>query len=211
MEDNSLSSGPGGEADEGARSRRRRDVLGAFAESAELHRRLAESCADAVVEAADLIRLSLGRGGKVLLFGNGGSAADAQHVAAELVGRFARERAPLAAVALTTDTSALTAIGNDYGFEQIFARQVRALGRAGDVAVAISTSGNSPNVLRAAEAAREVGMTVIALTGGGGGALAAASDLCIDIPSNDTARVQECHLTVEHALCRAVEDALFSD
>jgi D-sedoheptulose 7-phosphate isomerase len=147
----------------------------------------------------------------VLLFGNGGSASDAQHVAAELVGRFARERAPLPAIALTTDTSALTAIANDYGFEEVFARQVRALGRPGDVAVAISTSGNSPNVLRGAEAAREMGMTVVALTGAGGGALAAASDLCVNVPSDDTPRIQECHLTVEHVLCEAVENFLFPE
>jgi D-sedoheptulose 7-phosphate isomerase len=194
-----------------ALARRREEVTRSFAESAELHRRLADTCAGPVVEAADIIQRSLRRGGKVLLFGNGGSASDAQHVAAELVGRFARERAPLPAIALTTDTSALTAIANDYGFEEVFARQVRALGRPGDVAVAISTSGNSPNVLRGAEAAREMGMTVVALTGAGGGALAAASDLCVNVPSDDTPRIQECHLTVEHVLCEAVENFLFPE
>jgi D-sedoheptulose 7-phosphate isomerase len=207
----SVESAGGEAATSEARSRRQAEVLRSFAESAELHGRLAELCAGPVVEAAEIIQQSLRRGGKVLLFGNGGSAADAQHVAAELVGRFARERAPLPAIALTTDTSALTAIANDYGFEQVFARQVRALGRRGDVAIAISTSGNSPNVLRAAEAAHEQGMTIISLTGGDGGALAAASDLSINIPSKDTARVQECHLTIEHVLCQAIEDFLFSE
>jgi D-sedoheptulose 7-phosphate isomerase len=187
----------------------REEVAAALREGAELRLRVAEACADDVVRAARALERALRAGGKVLLFGNGGSAADAQHVAAELVGRFARERAPLPAVALTTDTSALTAISNDYGFEQVFARQLLALGRAGDVAVAISTSGRSRNVLVAAEAARARGLTVVALTGGDGGDLARLADICVNVPSSDTARVQECHLAVEHVICDMVERLMF--
>ncbi|HEV2707707.1 MAG TPA: D-sedoheptulose 7-phosphate isomerase [Pyrinomonadaceae bacterium] len=181
----------------------------ALREGAELRLRVAEACADDVVRAARALEKALRAGGKVLLFGNGGSAADAQHVAAELVGRFARERAPLPAIALTTDTSALTAISNDYGFEQVFARQLLALGRAGDVAVAISTSGRSKNVIVAAEAARARGLTLVALTGGDGGELARLADICVNVPSTDTARVQECHLAVEHIVCEMVERLMF--
>lgn len=151
---------------------------------------------------------ALRAGGKLIFFGNGGSAADAQHLAAELTGHFVRERAPLSAVALSTDTSALTAIGNDYGFEHVFERQIRALGRRGDLCIAISTSGNSPNVLRAVEAARELGIAVVGLTGRGGGSLARVSDIPIVIPSDSTARVQECHITIGHILCEYVDDVL---
>lgn len=189
----------------------REEVAAVLREGAQLRLRVAELCADEVVRAARAVEGALRAGGKVLLFGNGGSAADAQHVAAELVGRFARERAPLPAVALTTDTSALTAIANDYGFEHVFARQLLALGRAGDVAIAISTSGRSKNVLVAVEAARSRGLTVIALTGGDGGELAQLADICINVPSGDTARVQECHLAVEHIVCDMVERLMFDD
>ncbi|HEU4942775.1 MAG TPA: SIS domain-containing protein, partial [Gaiellaceae bacterium] len=160
--------------------------------------------------AARAIASCFRRGGKVLIFGNGGSAADAQHLAAELVGRFSTERRALPAIALTTDTSTLTAVANDLGFEQVFARQIEALGRRGDVAFAISTSGGSPNVLAAVETARERGIRVVALTGGDGGALAAAADVAIVVPSTSTPRIQECHLALEHAICEAVERLLFS-
>jgi D-sedoheptulose 7-phosphate isomerase len=187
----------------------REQVTRSLRGSAELLTRLSESHTDSIVTAARVIESCLRDGGKILIFGNGGSAADAQHIAAEFVGRFERERAALPAIALTTDTSALTAIANDYGFEQVFARQVRALGRAGDVAVAISTSGNSPNILAAVDAASELGLKIIGLTGRDGGALAAACDVCLVVPSPDTARIQECHLTIEHIICETVERLLF--
>ena len=158
----------------------------------------------------DLVAEALAAGRKLLLFGNGGSAADAQHLAAELVGRFQRERRPLPAIALTTDTSALTAIANDYGYDQVFARQVRALGARGDVALAISTSGRSPSVLRAVEVCRELGIETIGLTGGDGGTLAGLVHLCLRVSaSTDAARIQETHILIGHVLCELVERRLF--
>jgi phosphoheptose isomerase len=168
-----------------------------------------DRCGDEIARAARLVVDAFARGNKVLIFGNGGSAADAQHIAAELVGRFVSERAPLPAIALTVDTSALTAIANDYGFDHVFARQVRALGAARDIALAITTSGNSPNVLAAVEAAREKGMQVIGLTGGKGTAFAAKCDACIVVPSFETARIQEIHITVGHLICEAVDVLLY--
>lgn len=147
-------------------------------------------------------------GSKVLVFGNGGSAADAQHFAGELVGRFRRERAGIAALALGTDPSIVTAVGNDLGFERVFARQVEALGRAGDVALAISTSGRSPNVLQALRAARERGLVTVGLTGLGGGDVAALVDHLIDVPDADTPRIQEVHGMVVHVLCELIEEEL---
>jgi D-sedoheptulose 7-phosphate isomerase len=159
--------------------------------------------------AIELVAAALVDGRKVLLFGNGGSAADAQHLAAEMVGRFLGERRPLPAIALTTDTSALTAIANDYGYDQVFARQVRALGAAGDVAIALSTSGRSPSVLRAVEAARAIGMKTVALTGGNGGQLAPLADvtLCVSA-STVSARIQETHILIGHVLCELVDERL---
>ncbi len=148
-------------------------------------------------------------GGKVLLCGNGGSAADAQHIAAELSGRFYRDRAPLYAEALHVNTSYLTAVANDYGYEESFARMVLAAGRAGDVLIAITTSGNSPNVARAAETAKQVGMTVIGMTGTGGGKLASKADYLLAAPSADTPRIQECHILMGHILCELIEDEVF--
>jgi phosphoheptose isomerase len=162
---------------------------------------LLDACARALAE-------RLKAGGKALVFGNGGSAADAQHFAAELLGRFARERRALPALALTTDSSSVTAIANDYGFERVFARQIEAHGRSGDVAIGISTSGRSPNVVRALETAREIGMLCIALTGRGGGALGPLADFLIDVPHQDTARIQEVHGMVVHILCELVEESL---
>jgi len=186
----------------------RAGVVRMFQESAALKLRFVEANADRVVAVAQRMADSLRRGGKLLFFGNGGSAADAQHLAAEFVNRFLRHRGALAAVALTTDTSALTSISNDLGFDQIFARQVEALGRPGDVAVAISTSGSSPNVLRAVEAAARLGCLTVALTGGTGGALAATADEAFIVPSSETPRIQETHITLGHALCMLVEDLL---
>jgi len=146
---------------------------------------------------------------KVLIVGNGGSAADAQHFAGELVSRFYYDRPALAAIALTTDTSVLTAIGNDYGYEDIFARQVQALGQTGDLLIAISTSGNSPNVLKAISQAKNQGLTIIGLTGRGGGKMRTACDICFRVPSDSTPHIQECHLVIEHALCASIEQSLF--
>jgi D-sedoheptulose 7-phosphate isomerase len=149
-------------------------------------------------------------GGKILACGNGGSAADAQHVAAELVGRFREERRALPAIALTADTATLTALGNDYGFERVFARQVEALARAGDVLLAISTSGNSPNVVQAAQSARGLGCTVVALTGARGGALAGHADLIVKAPSDTVARIQEVHSLCIHVICETLDGLIRS-
>jgi D-sedoheptulose 7-phosphate isomerase len=172
---------------------------------------LAEHAAD-LERAVDLVAEALGAGHKLLLFGNGGSAADAQHVAAEFVGRLTRHRRPLPAIALTTDTSALTAIANDYGYDEVFARQVLALGRAGDAALALSTSGNSPSVLRAVSACRSLGVRTIGLTGGTGGALAALVDVTLRVSASAvSSRIQETHILVGHVLCELVERRLCGD
>jgi D-sedoheptulose 7-phosphate isomerase len=162
----------------------------------------------AVDEAARTIAHALREGHKLLLCGNGGSAADAQHIAAEFTGRFVSDRRPLAALSLSTDTSALTCIANDYGFEDVFRRQLMALGQAGDVLLAISTSGKSPNVVRAAEAARSANVRTIGLLGCDGGPLAALCDTAIIVPSDVTARIQEAHIFIGHTLCSLVEQAL---
>jgi phosphoheptose isomerase len=170
-----------------------------------LHRRVRESDLGGVVRAAGEIAAAVGSGRKVLAFGNGGSAADAQHFAAELVGRFLRERRGIAAIALTSDASVVTSIANDCGFERVFARQLEALGDAGDVALAISTSGGSANVLAGVHAASARGLRTIALTGRDGGALGAAADIHLNVAAVSTARVQEVHRTLLHAICEIVE------
>jgi D-sedoheptulose 7-phosphate isomerase len=162
------------------------------------------------VEALALIARSLGAGGKLLLFGNGGSAADAQHIAAELVIRYQTRRRALAAIALTTDTSALTACGNDFGFEAIFERQIEALGRPPDVVLALSTSGNSENVLRGLRQARAMRLPTVGFTGGAGGRMRDLCDVLIVVPSTVTARIQEMHITIAHVLCKALEQTLGS-
>jgi D-sedoheptulose 7-phosphate isomerase len=170
----------------------------------------AELCGE-IVRAADMIARAVASGSKVLIFGNGGSAADAEHMAAELIGRFEGERAGIPALALTGNPSVLTALANDYGYESTFARQVEAVGKAGDVAVAISTSGRSPNVVAAARRARSLGLGVVALTGAGGGELVDAADISLRVPSSSVARIQEAHGVIIHALCALVEDGLFED
>jgi D-sedoheptulose 7-phosphate isomerase len=182
--------------------------------------RLAEKAFAATIALHDRIRVNLGStllaaeamleaikaGHKLLLFGNGGSASDAQHMSAELVGRFQRERAAIAAIALTTDTSILTSIANDYSFKQVFARQIEALGQAGDVAFGISTSGESPNVVHALNAAKAKGLKTIALTGRDGGSVGRAADLHVNVPDQSTARVQEVHRTLIHVMCEVIEE-----
>jgi phosphoheptose isomerase len=178
-----------------------------LAETIALHERVRQADPRPVLEAAAAIVDALRHGGRVLIFGNGGSAADAQHTAAELVGRFERDRAALAAIALTTDASVMTAVANDTGFDRVFARQIEGLGRPGDVALAISTSGASPNVVAALEAARLCGLRTVALTGRSGGAVGESSEIHINVPSNTTARVQEVHRTLLHVICDLVERA----
>jgi len=189
-----------------------RQIQDQLRESAWVKHQIEHACTDIVLTVAQTVACSLANGGKVLLCGNGGSAADCQHVAAEFVGRMGNpDRPALPAFALTTDTSCLTAIGNDYGFEDIFQRQVEVLGRSGDVLVAISTSGNSPNLIRAVTTARERGITTIGLLGGGGGALASLVHLAIVVPSDNTQRIQEGHITVGHIICDLVERMLSPD
>jgi D-sedoheptulose 7-phosphate isomerase len=175
------------------------------------HLAVASSLSDltsGVSNAVDLIYASLASGGQLLVGGNGGSAADAQHITAELTGRFLRDRQPLRAIALHANTSSLTAIGNDYGFERVFARELSAHARPGDVLLAISTSGNSRNILLAIEAAREAAVSVIGMTGESGGMMKAACDLCLCVPSRSTARIQEMHITIGHAICELLEQRL---
>ena len=183
-------------------------VRAVAAESVALKQRFFEANAGLLVATGRRMAECLRAGGKVLTFGNGGSAADAQHLAAELVGRFLRDRAAMSALALTSDSSVVTAIGNDMGYESIFRRQVDAHGRPGDVAVGITTSGRSPNVVQALQLARERGLVTVAMTGGGGGRLVGLVDYLIDVPHGETARIQEVHVMVVHVLCQVVEEAM---
>ncbi len=186
-------------------------VAAHFSESIEAKRQAAQVLVKPTAEAAQLLLQCLMNDGKILVCGNGGSAADAQHFAAEMTGRFEKERMELAAVALTTDTSALTAIGNDYGFDHIFSKQVRALGRAGDVLIGISTSGNSGNVIEAMKAAHERDMHVIAMTGRDGGKMAGMlkdNDVLLNVPHPRTARIQENHILLIHAMCDCIDTML---
>ena len=177
-------------------------------EGAELRIVVARDCSTAIFEAAGLIIMCLRAGGKLLFFGNGGSAADAQHLATEYVVRYQSNRPAMRAVALTTDTSLLTACANDMGFDEIFARQVEALAEPGDLLILHSTSGDSPNVIRAAQSAKARGVAVVAFLGKGGGQLKDLADASLIIPASDTARIQELHLAIEHVICDLVEDRL---
>ncbi len=189
-------------------------VASHFADSAKLKLDAAKLLAAPIARGIELMAGSLRAGGKILACGNGGSAADAQHFAAELVNRFERERAPLAGLALTTDSSALTSIANDYSYELVFEKQLRALGRKGDLLLAISTSGNSANVVAAMRAARDIGLRIVALTGNGGGTMAAelaAEDVHVCVPHQRTMRIQEVHLLVLHCLCDGIDSQLFGE
>ena len=193
---------------------RNQRILGHFLESAELKKQAAEVLVDPIGNAADLMFSVLTQGNKILACGNGGSAADCQHFAAELVGRFEKERLPLPAMALTTDSSIMTAVGNDYSFRDVFTKQVQAFGQPGDLLLAISTSGNSANVMDAIEAAHDREMTVVALTGKGGGAIGqmlTENDVHICVPHDRTARIQEVHLLVIHCICDGIDAALFGE
>lgn len=186
-----------------------RIVRDAFVDSAEIKKKFAEKYEKKIDEVADFIVGAFKRGNKVLLFGNGGSAADSQHIAAEFVNRFKIERPPLPAIALTTDTSILTSIGNDYDFSEIFSKQIKALGVKGDIAVAISTSGRSPNITKALEVARKLGITTVLLTGGDGGPALEKADHAFVVPSKNTPRIQEVHIALGHVLCELVDNKLF--
>lgn len=184
-------------------------VLAAFQESMDVKKVFAEKYSAMAAEAASMIASAFSSGGKLIIFGNGGSSTDASHIAAEFVGRFMRERPGLPAIALNTDMAVLTALSNDYGYDEVFSRQLKALASEGDVVIAISTSGNSPNVLKAVEAAKRKKLRVIALTGSEGGKLAARVQYTFKVPSQVTARIQETHITLGHVLCQLVDEILF--
>lgn len=186
-------------------------AIKAFEDSAEVKRRFVREHADRIVQVAQLITHAFREGRKVLLFGNGGSSTDASHIAAEFVGRYHRDRKPLPAIALATDMAALTCIANDYEYAEIFARQIKAHGQKGDIAIAISTSGNSPNVLKGVEAAKVLGLTTIGWTGGAGGKLAGMVEYAFVVPSTLTARIQESHITLGHVLCELIEDHVLAN
>ena len=189
----------------------RETVVKELEESANIKKIIAQNLSDTIVNAAKMIIDAYKTGGKVLLIGNGGSAADAQHIAAELVGRFKLERKGLPAIALTTDTSILTALANDYGYDTVFSRQLETLANDKDVLIAITTSGTSPNILKAVEIARSKNITVIGLTGGDGGKLQDVADITIAVPSDSTPRIQESHITIGHIICNLVEKELFNE
>lgn len=189
----------------------KRAIEKAFRESAEVKLKFLQEYTDRIVQVTDLILNAYRQGHKLLFFGNGGSATDASHLAAELVNRYRRDREGLPAIALTTDMSVITSIGNDISYTEIFARQVQALGQEGDIAIAISTSGNSPNVLRAVEAAKQKRIMTIGFTGGTGGKLVTLVDHAFVVPSKNTARIQETHITLGHVICELVEERLFGE
>lgn len=187
-----------------------KEIAGILKASASVKRELASGNTGPVKDAVICIKNSLAAGGRVILMGNGGSAADAQHIAAELVGRFRLERRPLPAISLCTDPSVVTALGNDYGYDRVFARQVEAIAAPGDVVVGITTSGRSPNVIRALAAARARGCHTVGLTGKSRGEMEGVCDILISVPSDETARIQEAHTTIGHAICELVERLIVS-
>ena len=184
-------------------------IVKAFEESARIKVKFAQDNADRIVEVVQLIAQAFREGKKVILFGNGGSAMDASHIAAEFMNRFLIERPPLPAVSLNSDTALLTCISNDYDFSQVFSKQLSALGHEGDVVIGISTSGNSPNVIKAMEVAKKNGMKTVALTGGTGGKLAGLADYAFIVPTKATPRIQETHITLGHTICQLVDEELF--
>jgi D-sedoheptulose 7-phosphate isomerase len=179
-----------------------------FMESIHIKEELLRNNIGQMIEIADMAIDSLKKGGKIIIFGNGGSASDSQHIAAELVGRFKKDRTPLAAIALTTNTSILTSLANDYGYEVIFAKQVEALGGKNDIVIGISTSGKAKNVIQGIKQAAKMGLKTVILTGGDGGELAKAADVSLLVPSSVTARIQEAHITIGHIICEMIEEAL---
>lgn len=184
-------------------------IIDIINDSIHIKEQLLQTQIDKIIKAAKLIIIALRSGGKVLIFGNGGSAADAQHIAAEFVGRFQKERKGLPAIALNTNTSVLTALSNDYSYEIVFSRQIEALAQPSDVVIGISTSGRAKNVLSAIKKAKEMGVKTICFSGAGGGELAKCADICLVMPSSVTARIQEAHITIGHIICELVEDELF--
>lgn len=186
-------------------------IIQEIRESIQTKEALASQTCGRIAEAASLIVTRIRAGNKLILFGNGGSASDAQHIAAEFVGRYRAERRALPAIALTANSSAVTAIGNDYGFDDLFARQIPAFAKPGDVAIAISTSGNSANVVRGVEAAKRIGVLTVALTGACGGKLRELADVCVSVPSESTPRIQEAHILIGHILSGIVEDSIVSE
>jgi D-sedoheptulose 7-phosphate isomerase len=187
------------------------EIVKIFEESAQVKARFARDNADKIVEVVQLIASSFRDGKKVILFGNGGSAMDASHIAAEFVNRFLMERPPLPAIALNTATAVLTSISNDYDYSQVFSKQLAALGHEGDVVIGISTSGNSPNVVKAVETAKKNGMKTVVLTGGSGGKLKSLADYVFIVPTKNTPRVQETHITLGHTICQLVDEELFGN
>ena len=184
-------------------------ILKSFKDSISVKQKFVDEYIDTIIEVSRLIADTMNNGSKLLLFGNGGSACDASHIAAEFINRFQRERPAFPAIALNTDMAVLTSIANDYDYSTIFERQLKALAQDGDVVIAISTSGNSPNVIKAVETATRKGLKVVALTGAKGDKLASMSDYVFAVPSNDTARIQETHITLAHVLCQMVDEILF--
>ena len=184
-------------------------ILKRFKESSEVNRLFLRENLPKLLDVIKSVSHAFESGNKIFFFGNGGSAADAQHLAAEFVNRYVMDRPPLPAIALTTDTSILTSVSNDLAFDEIFAKQLRALGKEGDVAIGITTSGNSPNIIKAFEVAREMGIKTVALTGNDGGAIAKVAHIALIVPSNSTPRIQETHILIGHILCEMVEHQLF--